>query len=275
MIELDDVHKRLGDRDILKGLTLRIPKGVNFVLMGPSGTGKSVTLKHVIGIFKPDQGQVRVDGQDVPAMDRDALMGLRRRMGYLFQNGALINWLSVAENVALPLKEHGRLTRSEVEERVHQALQHVGMDHAAKQHPPDISGGMKLRAGLARALGERQQLFASTGGSHGALLATADGDVVACGEDVGRHNALDKAIGAAAAAGAPLAECVAVLSGRAGFDLVVKCLRTRVAVIVSVSAPSALAFDLCAAAGATLVGFARGDSHRVYCGAERLVSDAS
>jgi len=160
MIELDDVHKRLGDRDILKGLTLRIPKGVNFVLMGPSGTGKSVTLKHVIGIFKPDQGQVRVDGQDVPAMDRDALMGLRRRMGYLFQNGALINWLSVAENVALPLKEHGRLTRSEVEERVHQALQHVGMDHAAKQHPPDISGGMKLRAGLARALGEWMRFFA-------------------------------------------------------------------------------------------------------------------
>lgn len=152
MIELDDVHKRLGDRDILKGLTLRIPKGVNFVLMGPSGTGKSVTLKHVIGIFRPDQGAVRVDGQDVPAMDRDALMGLRRRMGYLFQNGALINWLSVAENVALPLKEHGRLAKSEVEERVHQALQHVGMDHAAKQHPPDISGGMKLRAGLARAL---------------------------------------------------------------------------------------------------------------------------
>ena len=152
MIELDDVHKRLGDRDILKGLTLRIPKGVNFVLMGPSGTGKSVTLKHVIGIFKPDQGQVRVDGQDVPAMDRDALMGLRRRMGYLFQNGALINWLTVEDNVALPLKEHGGLPRDEVAERVHRALKLVGMDHAARQSPPDISGGMKLRAGLARAL---------------------------------------------------------------------------------------------------------------------------
>lgn len=152
MIELDNVHKRLGERDILKGLTLQIPKGVNFVLMGPSGTGKSVTLKHVIGIFKPDSGSVHVDGQDVPAMDNKQLMALRKRMGYLFQNGALINWLSVEDNVALPLKEHSRLPKSELQDRVHEVLKLVGMDHAAKQGPPDISGGMKLRAGLARAL---------------------------------------------------------------------------------------------------------------------------
>ncbi|MCK5940901.1 MAG: ATP-binding cassette domain-containing protein [Planctomycetes bacterium] len=152
MIELENVHKRLGDRDILKGLDLKIPKGVNFVLMGPSGTGKSVTLKHVIGIFKPDQGKVLVDGQDVPAMDRKELMALRKRMGYLFQNGALINWLSVEANVALPLEEHARLPRSEVQDRVHEVLELVGMEHAARQNPPDISGGMKLRAGLARAL---------------------------------------------------------------------------------------------------------------------------
>ncbi len=152
MIELEDVHKRLGGRDILSGLTLRIPKGVNFVLMGPSGTGKSVTLKHVIGIFRADKGSVRVDGQDVAAMDRKELMSLRRRMGYLFQNGALINWLTVEDNVALPLKEHGGLPKDEVDERVHRVLKLVGMDHAARQNPPDISGGMKLRAGLARAL---------------------------------------------------------------------------------------------------------------------------
>lgn len=152
MIELQNVHKRLGDRDILKGLSVKIPKGMNFVLMGPSGTGKSVTLKHVIGIFKPDQGEVHVDGQDVPAMDHKQLMSLRKRMGYLFQNGALINWLTVADNVGLPLKEHSKLARSEVDDRVHEVLKLVGMDHAAKQGPPDISGGMKLRAGLARAL---------------------------------------------------------------------------------------------------------------------------
>ncbi|MCA8972973.1 MAG: ATP-binding cassette domain-containing protein, partial [Planctomycetes bacterium] len=152
MIELHDVHKRLGTRDILKGLTLTVPKGMNFVLMGPSGTGKSVTLKHVIGIFKPDRGSVHVDGQDVPAMDHHQLMALRKRMGYLFQNGALINWLTVADNVALPLKEHSKLPRSEVEDRVHQVLGMVGMDHAAQQFPPSISGGMKLRTGLARAI---------------------------------------------------------------------------------------------------------------------------
>lgn len=152
MIELQDVHKRLGDRQILAGMTLQIPKGVNYVLMGPSGTGKSVTLKHVIGIFRPDKGKVMVDGQDVGAMDRRQLMELRKRMGYLFQNGALINWLTVAQNVALPLKEHSRLPKSEVEDRVDEVLRLVGMDHAAKQNPPDISGGMKLRAGLARAL---------------------------------------------------------------------------------------------------------------------------
>ena len=152
MIELHSVHKRLDGREILKGLSVKIPKGVNFVLMGPSGTGKSVTLKHVIGIFKPDSGNVFVDGQDVPAMDQKQLMALRKRMGYLFQNGALINWLSVADNVALPLKEHSRITKSEVDDRVHEVLKMVGMDHAAKQGPPDISGGMKLRAGLARTL---------------------------------------------------------------------------------------------------------------------------
>lgn len=152
MIELQNVHKRLGGRDILKGLTVKIPKGMNFVLMGPSGTGKSVTLKHVIGIFKPDQGQVLVDGQDVPAMDHKQLMALRKRMGYLFQNGALINWLSVFDNVSLPLKEHSRLPKSELEDRVFEVLKLVGMEKAAKQNPPDISGGMKLRAGLARAL---------------------------------------------------------------------------------------------------------------------------
>jgi phospholipid/cholesterol/gamma-HCH transport system ATP-binding protein len=152
MIELKGVHKELGGRAILAGLDLTVEKGMNFVLMGPSGTGKSVTLKHVIGIFKPDAGSVHVDGQDVAAMDQQQLMTLRRRMGYLFQNGALINWLSVAENVALPLREHSRLGKGEVLDRVHEVLKLVGLTKAAEQMPPDISGGMKLRAGLARAL---------------------------------------------------------------------------------------------------------------------------
>lgn len=152
MIELRSVHKRLGNRQILAGLTLEVPNGTNFVLMGPSGTGKSVTLRHVIGMLRPDQGTVRVDGQDVAAMDRIQLMALRKRMGYLFQNAALINWLTVFENVALPLREHGKLSKSELQDRVHEVLTLVGMDHAASQYPPSISGGMRLRCGLARAL---------------------------------------------------------------------------------------------------------------------------
>jgi len=123
---------------------------------------------------------------------------------------------------------------------------------------------------LVAGLRQRQELFAATGGSHGALVADAAGNVLGFGEDVGRHNALDKAIGAAARRGADFPRCMAVLSGRAGYDLVVKCLRVRLPVVVSVSAPSSLAFDLCASAGATLVGFVRGERREIYCGAERL-----
>jgi FdhD protein len=138
---------------------------------------------------------------------------------------------------------------------------------------PGVPRVSRARIGeFAAALQREQALFASTGGCHGARLTTADGVRLGAGEDVGRHNALDKAIGEAARAGHDLSRAVAVLSGRAGYDLVVKCLRVRIPVIVSVSAPCALAFDLCAEAGATLVGFARGDRCEIYCGAERIAA---
>ncbi|MGE0142851.1 MAG: ABC transporter ATP-binding protein [Planctomycetota bacterium] len=152
MIEMRGVWKKLGTREILRGLDLTIPDGINYVLMGRSGTGKSVTLKHVIGILTPDSGTVNVDGKDVAKLDRNALAELRRDMGYLFQNGALINWLSVEQNVALPLVENTKIDREQVRDRVMETLRVVGMDHAAAQYPPDLSGGMKLRVGLARAL---------------------------------------------------------------------------------------------------------------------------
>jgi phospholipid/cholesterol/gamma-HCH transport system ATP-binding protein len=152
MIELRDVYKELGGRQILRGMSFVAPKGMNYVLMGRSGIGKSVTLKHIIGILKPDSGSIKVDDKDVATMNRDGLMALRKRMGYLFQNGALINWLSVAENVALPLREHNKMPRTEVLDRVMDTLKHVGMEHAAAAFPARISGGMKLRVGLARAL---------------------------------------------------------------------------------------------------------------------------
>ncbi len=153
MIELEDVHKAFGDREILRGMSLRVDRGQTFVIMGRSGIGKSVTLKHVIGILQPDRGRVAVDGIEVSDIRRPGdLRDLRKRMGYLFQNGALINWLSVAENVALPLREHGGLAKSERGDRVMEVLKLVGMDHAADLNPARISGGMRLRVGLARAL---------------------------------------------------------------------------------------------------------------------------
>lgn len=141
--------------------------------------------------------------------------------------------------------------------------------------PPLLPGVPRIErstlTGLVAELRRRQPLFESTGGSHGALLADITGTVLATGEDVGRHNALDKAIGQAAANGADLSHAVALLSGRAGFDLVIKCLRVQLPIIVSVSAPSALSFDLCHAAGATLIGFAREDRLEIYCGPSRVV----
>lgn len=140
--------------------------------------------------------------------------------------------------------------------------------------PPVLPGVPRLPRGtvprLLRLLAGHQPLFAATGACHGALVCEADGSVLGHGEDVGRHNALDKAIGMAVRAGRALDRAIALLSGRAGYDLVVKCLRARIPVIASVSAPSALAFDLCHGAGATLLGFARGDRFQVYCDAGRL-----
>lgn len=130
----------------------------------------------------------------------------------------------------------------------------------------DAAALESLRAGFEA----RQALFTATGACHGAALHAADGTLLGAGEDVGRHNALDKAIGAAARRGADLRRGIALLSGRAGYDLVIKCLRVGIPVILSISAPTALSHDLCAAAGATLVGFLRQGRRRVYCDGGRL-----
>lgn len=147
-------------------------------------------------------------------------------------------------------------------------------DELLEELPPLLPGTPTLtRAeieGLRARFVAQQQLFDHTGACHGAEIFGPDGTSWGRGEDVGRHNALDKAIGAAARAGHELAHGTAMLSGRAGFDLVLKCLRVRIPVILSVSAASALSFDLCTAAGATLIGFVRSDRIKVYCGHGRL-----
>ncbi len=152
MIELQDVHKSFGDFHVLRGVNLRLEKGETLVVLGRSGTGKSVTLKHIVGLLRPDSGKILVDGIDVPAADAEQLRVVRRQVAYLFQTGALVNWLSVRDNVALPLVEKRTLPPGEIRERVDESLASLGMLEAAERMPAEISGGMKKRAALARVL---------------------------------------------------------------------------------------------------------------------------
>ena len=137
VIEFDNVTKRFGDKTVLAGLSFAVRKGEIFAVLGPSGTGKSVMLKHIAGLLEPDSGEVRT------ATDR---------IGYLFQSGALLAWMTVAENIALPLRETTRLSEKEIDERVERALASVGLSDAADRYPSEISGGMQKRAGLGRAI---------------------------------------------------------------------------------------------------------------------------
>ncbi len=152
MIELREVRKAFGDQQVLDGLNLHVERGRSLAVMGPSGAGKSVLLKHIIGLLKPDAGQVLVDGRSVPELSREELRELRRDMGYLFQSGALINWLSVRDNIALPLRETTDMEEEEIAERVQRVLRMVQLENAEGKFPSQISGGMQKRVGLARAL---------------------------------------------------------------------------------------------------------------------------
>lgn len=152
LVEFNDVHKRLGGRAILDGLTFDVRKGETFVIIGYSGTGKSVTLRHLVGLMKPDSGSVRVAGDEVTTMKLRELEALRRNFGVLFQSGALINWLSIYQNVELPLLEHTRHSRRKRAEIIQEKLELVNLWRDRDKFPSEISGGMKKRAGLARAI---------------------------------------------------------------------------------------------------------------------------
>lgn len=151
-IELRDVHKSFGAQKVLDGLSFRVEQGRSLVLMGPSGSGKSVILKHVIGLLRPDSGTVEVLGRAVPTLSRTELRTLRRDMGYLFQHAALLNWMSVFDNVALPLREGRTCGEKEIRERVRKTLALVHLEDAEAKLPEQLSGGMQKRVGLARAL---------------------------------------------------------------------------------------------------------------------------
>jgi phospholipid/cholesterol/gamma-HCH transport system ATP-binding protein len=152
VVEIRDVHYSIGDRAIFSGLNLSIPRGRITAIMGPSGTGKTTLLRLITGQLKPDRGQILFDGIDVSKLKVHELYVLRRRMGMLFQNGALLTDMSVFENVAFPLREHTKLPQSLIRHIVLTKLQAVGLRGAAQLMPAELSGGMARRVALARAM---------------------------------------------------------------------------------------------------------------------------
>lgn len=152
MIDLVDVYKAFGPKQVLNGFSLRVERGETFVIIGRNGIGKTVTFKHIMGLMKPDRGQVLVEGQDITRLSGAALVAVRDKFGMVFQGCALLNWLTVAENVALPLVERARLPRREVERKVAEKLDLMGLGNAGHLYPAECSGGMKKRAAVARAI---------------------------------------------------------------------------------------------------------------------------
>ncbi len=152
MIRFENVVKRFDGRAVLDGVSFTVNPGEVLAMVGPSGTGKSVTLKHMVRLLTPTSGRVLLDDVDISSARGAALEAIRARFGYLFQGGALLGWLTVAENVALPLKECTSLTEAAIDEKVSEALAAVELSDAADRFPAEISGGMAKRAGLARAI---------------------------------------------------------------------------------------------------------------------------
>ncbi len=151
-IELTDLHKAFGPKEVLKGFTLDVREGETLSVIGGSGSGKSVALKHVVGLLQPDSGEVRVDGVDVVGLPQQELYELRRRVGYVFQFAALFDSMTVAENVGMGLKRIPNMTAAKIRERVAECLALVDLDGYEERFPAELSGGQRKRAGLARAI---------------------------------------------------------------------------------------------------------------------------
>lgn len=151
-IEVKNFRKSFGQKVIHKDVSFYVRKGECLGLVGGSGTGKSVLLRSLIGLEKPDQGQILLDGVDIVPMNESELVDVRKRVAYAFQDGALFDSMSVYENLAYPLREHTQLTESEIQTRIRTQLKEFGVDHAENLFPANLSGGMQKRVGLARAM---------------------------------------------------------------------------------------------------------------------------
>jgi phospholipid/cholesterol/gamma-HCH transport system ATP-binding protein len=154
LIRLEDVHKSFGAKVVLAGLSLEVPTGMNTVIMGGSGSGKSVTLKLIVGLLDPDSGRIEVDGKNVPDLDRDELTELRGHIGYVFQFAALFDSMTVAENIRLGLVKRG-LDDAAIRGRIEQSLATVELSGQEDRYPAELSGGMRKRVGIARAVALR------------------------------------------------------------------------------------------------------------------------
>ncbi len=152
MIKIINLKKRFDSLEVLKGVNLEIPENRISIIMGRSGTGKSVLLKHIVGLLKPEEGEIWFENQDITKLSERDLQKVRKKIGFLFQEGALFDSMTVEENVAFPLKEHAKLSREEVKKKVEELLEAVDLLSAKEKYPSELSGGMKKRAALARTL---------------------------------------------------------------------------------------------------------------------------
>lgn len=151
-IQVTGLVARYGDREILKDISFFIPKGMTTVILGGSGCGKSTLLKHLIGLLKPAQGRININGKNIAVLNENELNEVRKKMGILFQGAALLNSMTIADNVALPMREHTRLEEPTIQIMVRMKLDLVGLSGFEAFYPSQLSGGMKKRAGLARAI---------------------------------------------------------------------------------------------------------------------------
>jgi phospholipid/cholesterol/gamma-HCH transport system ATP-binding protein len=159
MIKLKDIYKVFGGKEVLKGLDLEVERGESVVVIGGSGSGKSVMIKHIIGLIKPDKGSVFINGVDITHMNERRLNEIRRNIGMLFQEGALFDSMSVGDNVAFALAEHTHMKKKEIRERVDHWLHEVGLSGTEHLRPSELSGGMRKRVALARALAYEPEII--------------------------------------------------------------------------------------------------------------------
>ena len=159
IISLQHVDKTLGGKKVLDDMSIDVGRGDSVVIVGGSGVGKSVTIKHIIGLIKPDRGHVIVDGQDITAMQPVDLNRFRRKFGMSFQEGALFDSMSVFENIAFPLRRHTKFTEAQIRDRVDECLDLVHLEGVSSKRPSELSGGMRRRVGFARAISLKPEIL--------------------------------------------------------------------------------------------------------------------